>query len=133
MSMPWPVTSVPEFDTWLRAQNQDLREDIMACVLALREEGPHLGRPYVDTVTASRFPNMKELRVQHKGDPIRVLFAFDPERKAVLLHGGNKRGSRRWYDENIPVADKRFDAWRDAVKRRRETSARRTPRPRRGK
>ncbi len=67
-----------------------------------------MGRPYVDTVKGSAFTNMKELRVQHDGNPYRILFAFDPQRQAVLLIGGNKRGDKRWYEKSISVADKRF-------------------------
>jgi hypothetical protein len=51
---------------------------------------------------------MKELRVQHDGNPYRILFAFDPQRQAVLLIGGSKGGDKRWYEKNIPIADRRF-------------------------
>jgi hypothetical protein len=81
----------------------------------LEEEGPQLGRPYVDTVAESIFPNMKELRVQHKGDPWRILFAFDFERAAILLVGGNKRGNKRWYKEYIAIADRRFQEHLDQL------------------
>jgi hypothetical protein len=74
----------------------------------LRERGPQLGRPYVDTVEGSAFTNMKELRVQFRGDPWRILFAFDPRRSAILLVGGNKRGDNRWYKKHLPIADERF-------------------------
>jgi hypothetical protein len=77
-------------------------------VALLRERGPQLGRPYVDTVENSVFTNMKELRVQFRGDPWRILFAFDPARAAILLVGGNKRGDKRWYKKNLPIADERF-------------------------
>ncbi|MBF2063299.1 MAG: type II toxin-antitoxin system RelE/ParE family toxin [Calothrix sp. C42_A2020_038] len=56
----------------------------------------------------SSFNNMKELRFQFKGSPWRILFVFDLLRKAILLVGGNKQGNKRWYKENIPIADKRF-------------------------
>ena len=52
----------------------------------------------------SAFTNMKELRVQFRGDPWRILFAFDPRRTAMLLVGGNKR----WYKKHLPIADERF-------------------------
>jgi hypothetical protein len=52
---------------------------------------------------------MRELRIQHKGDPYRVLYAFDPRRSAILLIGGNKAGNDRWYVENIPIADDLYD------------------------
>ncbi len=51
---------------------------------------------------------MKELCIQFRGDPWRILFAFDPNRAAVLLVGGNKRGDKRWYKKQIPIADARF-------------------------
>ncbi|WP_337177878.1 type II toxin-antitoxin system RelE/ParE family toxin [Paludisphaera sp.] len=73
-----------------------VREAILAKVELLREEGPNLGRPAVDTARGSIFTNMKELRVQHAGQPWRVLFAFDPARRAILLVGGNKAGDKRW-------------------------------------
>ncbi len=52
---------------------------------------------------------MRELRIQHAGDPYRVLYAFDPRRTALLLLGGNKKGNDRWYEENVPIADKLYD------------------------
>lgn len=78
----------------------------MVLLDVLEEQGAALGRPYVDTTKGSTFTNMKELRVQHDGDPYRILFAFDPQRQAVLLIGGNKRGDKRWYEVNIPIADR---------------------------
>jgi hypothetical protein len=53
---------------------------------------------------------MRELRVQHKGQPYRVLYAFDPRRTAILLLGGNKVGDDRWYKVHIPLADKLYEA-----------------------
>ena len=63
----------------------------------LEQDGPALGRPYVDTIRNSRFKNMKELRISSQG-ALRVLFAFDPERRAVLLLGGDKSEDSRWHD-----------------------------------
>jgi hypothetical protein len=54
---------------------------------------------------------MKELRIQSKGRPYRVFFAFDPRRRAILLTGGNKSGNRRFYKEMIPIADKIYDQY----------------------
>jgi len=77
--------------------------------MVLEEKGPGLARPYADTVHGSRFSNMKELRVQSRGDPVRVFFAFDPSRTGVLLCAGNKVGNeKRFYDEMIPIADQEF-------------------------
>ena len=89
-----------------------VRQSIMEHVLLLRERGPRLGRPYVDTVKGSSFPNMKELRIQYRGDPWRVLFIFAPDRTAVLLVGGNKRGDKRWYNKFLSIADERYRLYR---------------------
>ncbi len=71
----------------------------------------------MDTLEESSFKNMKELRVQFRGSPWRILFAFDSERKAILLVGGNKQGNKRWYKENIPIADKRFKEYLEQLQR----------------
>lgn len=74
--------------------------------------GPSLGRPLVDRVVSSRHQNMKELRPGSTGrSEIRVLFAFDRVRRAILLVGGDKSDDwRGWYEVNVPVADDRFEA-----------------------
>ena len=77
-------------------------------MLVLKELGPNLGRPYVDTINGSKFKNMKELRVQCKNRPFRIFFAFDPKRNAILLVGGNKANKKRFYEEMIPLADHLF-------------------------
>ena len=83
-------------------------QEIVPAIDKLEEVGPTLGRPIVDRIKASRHHNMKELR--STGGTVRVLFAFDPERKAILLIGGDKVGQwKRWYGENIPRADDLYD------------------------
>ena len=123
--MSWSVTYVPEFEEWLRGQTKEFQEDLMAYVIALQDQGPQLARPHCDTLVGSRFANMKELRVQHAGDPYRVLFAFDVKRRAVLLLGGNKRGNSRWYLKNIPIADARFESWQEHVRAGERTASKR--------
>lgn len=106
--MEWDVQFDEDFEAWFAGLPEALQDEILGLALLLRERGPHLGRPQVDTVKGSEFSNMKELRVQYRGDPWRILFAFDPVRRAILLVGGNKRGDRRWYETHIPIADARF-------------------------
>jgi hypothetical protein len=106
--MEWQVLFDEEFAAWLLEQEVGLRIEVAAHVGLLAAHGPMLGRPRVDSIDGSKFPNMKELRVQWKGQPWRIFFAFDPKRRSILLAGGNKRGDKRWYDKNIPVADARF-------------------------
>lgn len=67
-----------------------------------------LGRPCGDTLHDASIANLKELRVQHQGQPYRILFAFDPKREALLLLGGNKAGDERWYRKAIPRAEAIF-------------------------
>jgi hypothetical protein len=59
---------------------------------------------------------MRELRIQHKGRPYRVLYAFDPRRTAILLLGGDKTGNDDWYRENVPIADRLYDEYIDELK-----------------
>ena len=101
---------VPEFQNWLGSLDQETYNRVLAAADILREDGPSLGRPLVDTVKGSRFANMKELRPPAPGRlTIRVLFAFDPVRQAILLVGGDKRNDwDKWYKRNIPLADARF-------------------------
>jgi len=94
--MEWEVLFDEEFAAWLESLDDELEVEILAHVQLLRAFGPNLGRPRVDTIKGSKYPNMKELRIQYRGDPWRMLFAFDPERAAILLVGGNKRGDKRW-------------------------------------
>lgn len=107
--MTWLVSAHPKFAEWLDTLDESTKIELFANFKLLKENGPNLSRPKVDTIKESKFNNMKELRVQHKGKPWRILFAFDPKRSAILLIGGNKGGDKRWYKKNIPIADARFE------------------------
>ncbi|MEO6864252.1 MAG: type II toxin-antitoxin system RelE/ParE family toxin [Gemmatimonadaceae bacterium] len=80
----------------------------MASVDLLEERGTTLGYPHTSSVNSSQFGQMRELRIQHKGHPLRVLYAFDPRRVGLLLLGGDKTGDDRWYNRFVPIADKLF-------------------------
>lgn len=105
---------------WLLSLDQESYEQVVAALEVLAARGPHLGRPLVDTVTASRHRNMKELRPGSSGrSELRALFAFDPERQAILLVAGDKSGNwKKWYTRNIPLADERFDRHLEQLRRR---------------
>lgn len=115
----WSI-DVDLIDEWLTSLDQLSYEQVIAALELLAERGPQLGRPLVDTVVGSRHKNMKELRPGSSGrSELRVLFAFDPERQAILLVAGDKAGNwSSWYRENIPIADERFAAHLDQLKRR---------------
>jgi hypothetical protein len=58
---------------------------------------------------------------------VRILFAFDPRRRAILLVTGDKQGAwSRWYKTNIPVADDRYDAHLEELKKQQEQEAKTT-------
>lgn len=106
--MDWEVSTTEEFGEWFASTDRPMQLDITAAVELLEEHGPTLGRPHVDTLNGSTYANMKELRVQSNGRPVRIFFAFDPKRAAILLVGGDKSGNKRFYETMIPIADKLF-------------------------
>lgn len=103
--MSYEVEYADEFDAWWNSLTAEEQDSVARGVVLLSQVGVNLGRPYADTVYGSKFPNMKELRIQHQGRPYRVLYAFDPRRTAMLLIGGDKTGNNRWYEEFVPKAD----------------------------
>lgn len=106
----WQVEFTDEFEAWWLTLDASEQESIDASVRILESIGPSsLGRPHVDSIKGSKHTNMKELRTQHKGRPLRTFFAFDPRRFAILLIGGEKTGDDRFYDSMIPVADALYD------------------------
>ncbi|MGL5969610.1 MAG: type II toxin-antitoxin system RelE/ParE family toxin [Kluyvera sp.] len=106
----WDVETTDAFDMWFEVQATTLKEDMLAAMLILSEYGPQLGRPFADTVKGSTFPNMKELRIQHQGHPIRAFFVFNPARHAIVLCAGDKTGlnEKRFYKDMITLADTEY-------------------------
>jgi hypothetical protein len=117
----WTVEFHPACEAWAERLDQADAEGLLAAIRVLRDRGPALGRPLVDTVKASRHGNMKELRPGSTGrTEVRVLFAFDLDRKAILLVGGDKSDDwKGWYKANITVADDRFDQHQAELRARR--------------
>lgn len=108
----WKVITVAAFDKWFLSLSKPEQIDVLAYVKLLGIKGPELSRPYADTLEGTkRVNNLKELRVQHKGKPYRVFFAFDPLRQAVLLCGGDKTGDKRFYKRMIPIAEETYLAY----------------------
>ena len=108
--MAWEVEVTDEFEAWWDSLDVGEQESISAYVGMLEEKGVALDFPYSSGITTSKHTHMRELRPQHKGKPYRILYAFDPRRTAILLLGGCKTGNERWYEENVPLADKIYDA-----------------------
>lgn len=130
----WTVEFHPACAKWAEVLDQADAEALLAAIRVLRDHGPTLGRPLVDTIKGSRHNNMKELRPGSTGrTEVRVLFAFDIEREAILLVGGDKSDDwNDWYESIIPIADHRFDEHQAKLATKRTTKATTNTRARRG-
>ena len=113
----WNVEYTDEFEQWWHALPEHQQDDLLVSVELLRQLGPSLPRPHADTIKGSRHANMKELRTQSKGKPLRTLYAFDPRRSAILLIGGDKTGDKRFYEKILPLADQLYDDHLDELKK----------------
>ena len=107
--MGWDVEYTNEFGDWWNRLAESEQEDVAAVGELLLEHGPGLPFPYSSAVVGSRHSQMRELRVQSGGRPIRVFYVFDPRRVAILLIGGDKTGDARFYRRYVPLADKLYD------------------------
>jgi hypothetical protein len=118
----WQVATTAEFDAWFSDLSADVQVEIIAKVELLKLLGPTLGRPHADTLNASKHANMKELRANTADQVVRVAFAFDPERIAILLVAGDKSGmsQKRFYKRLIAKADELFDTHLAKLKARRK-------------
>jgi hypothetical protein len=107
----WTVIFDDEFDREYQNLAKGLQDELLAHALLLRQSGPGLGRPAADTLKGSKHANMKEPRFGWQGEVWRVAFAFDPDRQAILLVGGDKGGAdqKRSCKQLIGLADARFD------------------------
>jgi len=105
----WTVITTDLFNEWLVQQDESTQEKVLAALVVLQQQGPSLGRPLVDTVYDSKFTNMKDLRVQHRGKSLRAFFAFDPLRQAIVLCIGDKGGKKRFYKEMLDIADQQYE------------------------
>ena len=116
--MRWTVLFHPEFEAEFRDLPEPIQDELVTRLGVLGEFGPSLGRPHVDTLNGSSFANMKELRFQLDG-LWRFAFAFDTQRRAIVLVGGDKEGKRSnvFYKELIRIADRRFAAHTASLKR----------------
>jgi hypothetical protein len=105
--MMWEVIATEDVKNWIAIIDQPTRDGLNSSVALLRELGPNLGRPYVGKISGSNLKNMKELRpLSNATGHFRVLFAFDPTRKAILLIAGDKTGQwKKWYKKHIPIAE----------------------------
>ena len=107
--MSWDVEFTDEFSTFWDTLDDDEQDSIDQVVGLLEARGPSLPYPFSSGINGSRHGNMRELRVQHCGEPYRIFYAFDPRRAAILLIGGNKTGDAQFYERMVPLADRIYD------------------------
>ncbi|MDG4584582.1 MAG: type II toxin-antitoxin system RelE/ParE family toxin [Candidatus Competibacter sp.] len=115
--MNWEIEYTDEFEAWWASLNEAEQDAVAASVGQIERLGPSLGFPYSSGMVTSKHDHLRELRVQHKGQPYRVLYAFDPRRTAILLIGGKKTGDDRWYETFVPLADKLYDQHLELLKK----------------
>lgn len=115
--MGWEIEGTDEFEEWFEGLDEAERASVVAIVDYLELKGTQLGWPHSSGIHSSRHSHMRELRIQHQGRPIRVLYAFDPRRTGILLLGGDKTGDDRWYERSVPVADRLYDTYLAELKR----------------
>jgi hypothetical protein len=116
--MAWIVEFHDDFETEFQAFEQPVQDALLAVAKLLADYGPQLGRPYADTLNGSEYANMKELRFEASDGEWRAAFAFDSQRKAILLVAGDKSGGsqKRFYRQLIAKADRRFSAHLEGLK-----------------
>jgi hypothetical protein len=117
VAMAWSVEHTGEFEKWFDGLSEAQQDDIVAVALLLMEQGPQLAFPHSSGISGSKHSHMRELRVQSGGRPIRVFYAFDPRRTAILLIGGDKTGDKRFYEREIPIADALYDIYIDEIRK----------------
>jgi hypothetical protein len=107
--MAYAIEYTDEFGNWWISRSSTQQEDVAAVVALLEEQGTHLGYPFSSDIKGSRHSHLRELRVQSKGRPIRVFYAFDPRRMAILLIGGEKSNNKKFYKQTVAWADDLYD------------------------
>ncbi len=115
--MQWEVEYTDEFEAWWLSLTEAEQASLKASVDLLALFGANLPFPHCSGIQGSKHSHMRELRTQHSGRPLRTLYAFDPRRCAILLIGGDKTGDKRWYDVNVPIADRLYDEHLEDLKK----------------
>lgn len=115
----WTIKQTEEFQDWFESSDRTLQDDTLEHVEVLRQFGPQLGRPQVDTLKGSSITNLKELRFNSGNKVVRIFFVFDPDRNGVLIIGGNKAGSgdKAFYDKMIDKSEKIYSKYLEERKK----------------
>jgi hypothetical protein len=101
------VIALDEFTEWYHDLSEGDSAAVYRVVNLLEARGVTLDHPYCSAILDSNMA-LRELRVQSGGRPLRILYAFDPKRQAVLILGGDKTGDERFYEREVPKAERLF-------------------------
>jgi hypothetical protein len=104
------VLGTDEFEQWFLDLDDSDSMAVARMVGLLESQGTALGFPYSSAVEGTKHP-LRELRIQSGGKPLRVFYAFDPLRQAVLLLGGDKTGNHRFYAKLVPRAEAIWESY----------------------
>ncbi len=108
----WNTIESSTYTEWFDELTDEAQDAITGRIQLLKQEGPNLGRPVVETIKGSELHNLKELRASHERAKYRILFIFDPKRNAVLLVGGDKTGQwDKWYRKAIREAEDIYEEY----------------------
>ena len=113
----WEVEGTDEFVEWWHGLTVREQESVEYVVDLLVQRGPNLEFPYSSGIRGSRHHHMRELRAQSGRRPLRIFYAFDPRRSAILLIGGDKTGDDRFYRRYVPIADDLYDEHIEELRR----------------
>ncbi len=119
--MATKVLHTDEFETWLVSLTARERKDVLRVVDLLELQGPRLGRPHSGALLGTKLP-LRELRPRAGHSPLRPIYAFDPNRDAVLLIGGDKGADKKMYARIIPIAERLWEGHLDDVKHQEESA-----------
>jgi hypothetical protein len=98
----WKIEGTDQFADWFGQLSRSDKVRVEAAIERLEEQGPGLGRPWVDSLVGTR---IKELRP--RGGFLRILFRFDPRKAGILLMAGDKQGLwDQWYKTAIPESER---------------------------
>ncbi len=115
--MSWEIEYTNEFELWWQTLREEQQDDIVSVVQLLEEKGTQLPFPYSSDIKGAKNSHLRELCIQSGGKPIRIFYAFDPRRVAILLIGGDKTGDKRFYEKYIPIADRLYEEYLQEISR----------------
>lgn len=113
----WQIEYTDEFEEWWNDLSQEAQKDVASVVGLLEEWGVRLDYPYSSKIKGARTGVLRELRIQSSGRYLRVMYAFDPRRTALLLLGGDKTGEKNWYEKYVALADRLYEEHLENLRR----------------